>query len=58
MQSQKMNHPNDGIQCMVNTCDYYMADDHCSAQKIQVAPKNAKSTQETGCVTFAPQAKA
>lgn len=53
-----MNHPNDGIQCMVNTCDYYMADDHCSAQKIQVAPKNAKSTKETGCETFAPQAKA
>jgi hypothetical protein len=55
MRVDKMNHPNEGIKCVVNTCYYYMQGDHCSAQKIEVQPRNAHDTQETDCATFAPK---
>lgn len=54
--AQKMDHPNNGIKCVVNTCYYYMNGDHCAADKIEVQPKNAHDTQETDCATFAPNA--
>lgn len=50
----KMNHPNEGIKCVVNTCYYYMQGDKCSAQKIEVQPMNAHDSQETDCATFTP----
>ena len=37
-----MNHPNEGIKCVVNTCHYYMNGDHCSAKMIEVEPRDAK----------------
>lgn len=49
---EKMNRPNEGIKCVVNTCHYYMSGDHCTAEKIEVQPKNATNTQETDCATF------
>lgn len=52
MRVNKMNHPNSGIKCMVNTCTYYMSGDHCYAEKIEVQPKNASDSQETDCATF------
>lgn len=52
MNSQKMDHPNDGIKCAVNTCYYYMNGDHCTAEKIQVEPRNATSSDQTDCATF------
>lgn len=55
MQVKKMNQPNTGISCSVNTCYYYMQGDSCTAEKIQVDPKNAKNSQETDCSTFHPQ---
>ncbi len=55
MRVSKMNHPNEGIKCVVNTCEYYMSGDHCSAEKIEVQPRNAANTEETDCATFAPK---
>lgn len=47
-----MDKPNDGIHCVVNTCDYYMNGDHCAAEQIQVTPRNATDSDETDCATF------
>jgi hypothetical protein len=55
MKAEKMNRPNDGIRCMVNTCHYYMSGDHCSASQIEVGPRNANDSQETDCATFIPE---
>ena len=52
MNVKKMNHPNESIRCQVNTCHYYMAGDYCTAEKIEVKPRNASSSEETDCVTF------
>ena len=58
MVPEKMNHPNQGIKCVVNTCHYYMSGDHCAASMIEVQPKNASDTQETDCATFITPAQA
>lgn len=50
----KMDRPNEGIKCVVNTCHYYMAGDYCTAERIEVQPKNAKNSQDTDCATFIP----
>lgn len=47
-----MDKPNEGIKCIVNTCEYYMNGDHCSAQQIQVEPRNATDSEQTDCATF------
>lgn len=56
MEIIKMNHPNEGIKCEVNTCYYYMKGDNCVANKIEVQHRNAHTSEETDCVTFKPQA--
>ncbi len=53
MQSHKMNQANPGIKCQVVSCYYYMNGDHCTADRIEVLPRNATSTDETDCGTFA-----
>ncbi|WP_074042229.1 DUF1540 domain-containing protein [Desnuesiella massiliensis] len=58
MRPEKMNTPNQGIKCVVNSCHYYMSGDHCSASLIEVQPRNANSTQETDCATFIPHGQA
>jgi hypothetical protein len=50
--ASKMDHPNSGIKCSVDTCYYYMNGDFCSADKIQVEPKNASTYEQTDCATF------
>ncbi|HHV99536.1 MAG TPA: DUF1540 domain-containing protein [Clostridiaceae bacterium] len=55
MRVNKMNHPNTGIKCVVNTCYYYMNGDHCAAEMIEVQPRNASSTHDTDCATFVPE---
>lgn len=55
MSVRKMDKPNEGIKCVVNTCDYYLSGDHCAAEKIQVEPRNARDSEETDCVTFTPK---
>lgn len=57
MRVEKMNTPNTGIKCVVNTCHYYMSGDHCAAQQIEVQPRNAADSQETDCATFIPEAR-
>jgi len=55
MNVEKMDRPNEGVKCVVNTCYYYMAGDKCSADMIEVQPRNASSSDETDCATFIPQ---
>ncbi len=55
--AKKMDKPNEGISCVVNTCEYYMNGDHCSAEKIQVEPRNAKGSDQTDCATFTAKDK-
>jgi hypothetical protein len=50
--TRKMDRPNEGIRCVVNTCEYYMSGDHCSAEQIKVGPRNADNSEETDCSTF------
>lgn len=50
-----MDRPNESIKCVVNSCYYYMAGDKCAAEKIEVQPRNASSSEETDCATFTPQ---
>lgn len=57
MAIRKMDKPNEGIKCIVNTCEYYMNGDHCMAEKISVEPRNAKASDDTDCSTFAPKDK-
>lgn len=52
MKAKKLDHPNGGIKCKVNSCLYYMSGDQCCAERIEVAPENAHSVSETGCQTF------
>lgn len=52
MKVKKMQGPNTGIKCVVNTCYYYMEGDHCSAEKIEVQPRNALNSDQTDCATF------
>lgn len=55
MSAKKMDHPNQGVKCVVNTCHYYMQGDMCSAEKIEVQPRNAADSRETDCATFIPE---
>lgn len=55
MKVPKMDQPNEGVKCVVNTCHYYMSGDHCAAQQIEVQPRNASNTEETDCSTFIPE---
>ena len=55
MKAEKMSSPNTGIKCVVNTCHYYMSGDHCSAQQIEVQPRDASNTEQTDCATFMPE---
>lgn len=44
-----------GVKCVVNTCTYYHEGDHCNASKIEIQSRNAHTTEETDCATFAPK---
>lgn len=52
MSVEKMNKPNEGIKCLVNSCHYYLSGDYCSAQKIEVRGRDSTSSDETDCATF------
>ena len=42
----------DGVKCVVNTCTYHAQGDKCGAEKIEILPRNATSSDETDCGTF------
>lgn len=44
-----------GVKCVVNTCTYHESGDHCGAAKIEIQSRDAHSTEETDCATFAPR---
>lgn len=52
MAVNKMDTPNSGVDCVVSSCEYYMAGDHCAAEKIMVQPRHADTSNETDCGTF------
>lgn len=52
---KKEDTPISAVKCVVNTCHYYGEGDHCMAEHIEVQPRNASSTEETDCATFAPK---
>ena len=41
-----------GVKCVLNTYHYNTEGDRCSAQQIEIQPRNARNTQETDCATF------
>lgn len=51
----KMDKPNKGVKCVVNTCHYYAGGNHCMAEQIEIQPRSAKSSEETDCCTFRPK---
>jgi hypothetical protein len=52
MAIKKMNEPNEGIKCVVDTCEYYMKGNHCAAEKIEVEKINTTDSNGTDCSTF------
>lgn len=44
-----------GVKCVVNTCHYYASGDYCTAGKIEIQHRNASTSEETDCATFAPK---
>ena len=58
MKADKTSTPLDGVKCVVNTCEYHMNGDYCSASKIEIHPRNANTTEETDCTTFIPEQQA
>lgn len=54
--SKEHNHLS-GVKCVVNSCTYHHEGDFCNASSIEIQPRNASSTQETDCATFAPRNK-
>lgn len=57
MSVEKMNHPNEGVKCVVNTCSYYLSGDHCSAEIIEVRARDASTSNQTDCATFIPESR-
>lgn len=55
MKASRMDHPNEGIKCEVNTCYYYMSGSHCCADKIEVQHPDAMTSNQTDCATFIPE---
>lgn len=53
---KKNNNPINRVNCVVNSCEYYMSGDHCCAEEIKVQPKNASDLQQTDCATFMQKA--
>ena len=41
-----------GVKCVVNKCHYHKEGNKCGAGKIEIAPKNANTSEETDCNTF------
>ncbi|NLN14633.1 MAG: DUF1540 domain-containing protein [Tissierellia bacterium] len=42
----------EGVKCVVNNCHYNKDGQYCTAGKIEIKPRNAKSVDETDCGTF------
>lgn len=43
---------NEGIKCIVDTCQYNTQEGRCTAQMIEVVPNDASNYEETDCATF------
>lgn len=57
MSTNMMNHPHEGIKCIVDTCKYHLSGDHCSAEQIEVRAIDASTSNQTDCATFIPQSR-
>ncbi|NLX61971.1 MAG: DUF1540 domain-containing protein [Tissierellia bacterium] len=54
MRIEKTNDYLEGVKCIVNTCYYWLEGNRCSAEKIEIQPRNATTSSETDCATFRP----
>ena len=45
------------VYCDVKNCTYHDGDCKCTANRINVGPSYAVSTNDTACSTFKPQAR-
>ncbi|HHV45805.1 MAG TPA: DUF1540 domain-containing protein [Tissierellia bacterium] len=54
MRIEKTNEHLEGVKCIVNTCYYYTEGDRCTAERIEIQPRNATNSEETDCATFRP----
>lgn len=43
------------VTCTVNSCQYWVEGNRCSAEKIDVVGANADECQDTNCYTFKPK---
>ena len=50
--SAKPKHYNSGINCDAKNCVYHDCDCYCTAEKINVGPRNATCSSDTVCATF------
>lgn len=48
----KSNQPINRVKCVVDSCHFYAAGDHCTAQEIEIQPPGARDTETTDCSTF------
>ncbi|NLM45255.1 MAG: DUF1540 domain-containing protein [Firmicutes bacterium] len=55
MRIAKESKPISRVRCVVDTCEYWEAGDHCLASEIEIQPPNAADTEETDCATFSPK---
>lgn len=49
---EKPKHYNKGINCDAKNCVYHDCDCYCTADMINVGPKNATCSSDTVCATF------
>lgn len=42
----------EGVKCVVDSCFYYNEGNKCGAGIIEIAPKDASTSEETDCNTF------
>lgn len=41
-----------GVKCVVNSCTYNKEGNYCTANAIEILPRDAKSSSDTDCGTF------
>lgn len=46
-----------GVKCVVNSCTYNKEGNYCTANTIEILPRNAKSSEDTDCGTFVSNMK-
>lgn len=56
--TSKVNDAINRVKCVVDSCYYHSGNNQCMAEKIEIQPPNAASSQDTDCATFMPKSHA